>query len=68
MAADPGDFTDVHHLTCCDDDVALCGKDVSAEPECDPGCANPPCPLCATILAEGQPCAVADCEPQEAGQ
>ena len=56
---------EVHHFTCCDDDVAMCGQDVSAEPECGPGCTNTSCPLCATLLKDGQPCAVPGCRPQE---
>lgn len=46
----------VNHLTCCDDDVALCGADVSAEPECGPGCDCVPCPLCQLMQDSGIPC------------
>jgi hypothetical protein len=51
---------DVHHLLCCDPDVAMCGQDVSGHPFTD-GVGEIPCPLCRTVLAERQPCPVADC-------
>lgn len=56
-----GDDDGMHHLTCCDDDTAMCGKDVAAVPFCDEGHEDPPCPVCAYVKESGLPCPVSGC-------
>lgn len=56
--APAGSSADVLHLTCCDDDVAMCGEDVSKHEWADDG---PPCPLCKLVQDEGLPCPVTGC-------
>lgn len=58
--ADIGDDFDVIHTPCCDEDVAICGEDLTGEPwvEDDEGI---PCPLCETALADDALCPVRGC-------
>ena len=52
--------TDLIHLVCCDDTLALCGVRTLAE-WTDLGPDDPHCPLCALLWDEGLPCSVAGC-------
>ncbi len=47
-----GTCGDINHLVCCDDDIAMCGQDVSQELWCAPGCRHVVCPLCASVAWE----------------
>lgn len=49
------------HLWCCDENVALCGLDLTGY-EDDPDSDEPVCALCAIAYAEGMPCPVPGCE------
>ena len=49
------------HYTCCDDNVAMCGLDVTGfrfVPDDDPA---PDCKYCVYAMDEGLPCPVAGC-------
>lgn len=46
---------ELHHLTCCDDDIAICGADVSGQ-EWSNGDGAAPCLDCARAHANGEPC------------
>lgn len=50
----------VKHLSCCDEDVALCGLDIS-DYEFNDDDDVPICPLCAYVDDEGLPCPVPGC-------
>jgi len=56
------DGTDLNHIYCCDPDTALCGTDVSGQPETDLDEAN--CVVCLDL--EDQPCCPT-CPDQGAG-
>lgn len=52
-----------HHLYCCDENLALCGADLSGTEEtgdCDEATC-PVCPLCAIADEEGMRCPVPGC-------
>jgi hypothetical protein len=56
------DDEELHHWTCCDDGIAVCGLDVSKEAPCGGKCRNTPCPLCRLVLDEGLPCTIPGCQ------
>ena len=49
------------HICCCDEDLALCGKDVSGLPVTDDSDPDPLCVVCEAVMAGGMPCPAADC-------
>jgi hypothetical protein len=49
---------DLRHVVCCDDDVALCGLDVSGDDWSGEG---PVCVPCEIEWKTGPPCPAADC-------
>lgn len=53
LARSEGGTTDITHVWCCDPDVALCGEDVSTEPEVPDG-VGIDCVVCVDL--EDQPC------------
>ena len=56
---DPGD---VDHYYCCDDDIALCGADLTGMEYMDRG-PDWDCPLCVLVLDADEPCGVPGCKP-----
>jgi hypothetical protein len=56
------DDPEVDHLTCCDDDIAMCGEDLSGAEWCESPGDRPVCPLCALVAEDGLPCPVKGCE------
>ena len=54
------DDPDIYHLTCCSEDVAMCGKDVS-DAEWADGDDGTMCPLCRLVAEDGLPCPVKGC-------
>lgn len=54
---------DICHLWCCNEDVAMCGADITGEPPCphpdDEDC--PACPMCSLVEDEALPCPVPGC-------
>jgi hypothetical protein len=52
----------VDHIYCCDEEVSLCGMDISGEPEVEPG-THPTCPLCVWASEACGPCGVPGCQP-----
>lgn len=55
-----GHDDDLHHVTCCDDDIAMCGLDVTDVPWGD-GEGEVLCPLCAIAEEEDLACPVPGC-------
>ncbi|MEU3452128.1 hypothetical protein ABZ671_00595 [Micromonospora sp. NPDC006766] len=53
---------EVEHYYCCDENVAMCGLDLTGAPEVEPG-GGPVCPLCHLAWDEGRPCPVPGCRP-----
>jgi hypothetical protein len=66
-APDVGLSTDVDHLVCCDEDVALCGVDVAGQRVCPEDCGHPTCPMCALMSAEDIPCRDPGCSYRDGG-
>lgn len=59
--ATPSDVDDdITHTTCCDDNVAICGEDVSAA-EWVEGRGDKPCPMCELAIAERWLCPAFGC-------
>lgn len=60
-----GDLTvdDVDHLYCCDENVAMCGVDLTDVAEEVFGEDDPLCPMCALVDETGMPCPVPGCQP-----
>lgn len=53
---------DVCHAWCCDEDLAMCGHDMTDEEDCghaDGAC--PRCPMCALMGEEERPCPSPEC-------
>jgi hypothetical protein len=55
------DDDDFDHIICCDDNVAMCGRDVTLD-EWSENEENPECPLCTYLWDSGLPCPVAGCK------
>lgn len=53
---------DVDHYYCCDDDIGLCGADLTGMAYMDRG-PDWDCPLCVLVLEAGTPCGVPGCQP-----
>jgi hypothetical protein len=57
-----GEDDDLHHIWCCDPDVAVCGVDLTGVPDAgDVGDGVQVCPLCALAWDGGLPCPVPGC-------
>lgn len=52
---------DLDHFYCCDENVAMCGVDLTGVPEADN--VGDLCPLCALVNESGLPCPVRGCQP-----
>jgi hypothetical protein len=54
---------DICHLWCCDEDIAMCGEDITGHPQCPhDGIENCiVCPMCGLAEDEGLPCPVPGC-------
>ena len=50
------------HLVCCDANITLCGQPLTGGDDYAEDDATPPCPLCALIDEQQQPCGAPDCE------
>jgi hypothetical protein len=61
-----GGSPEVCHLWCCDENVAMCGLDISGE-RYDLDGEDPDCPLCAIADEEGLPCPVPGCRGDAGG-
>jgi hypothetical protein len=59
-----GDDTDLCHLTCYDDNIAMCGLDVTGHDWIGDNVDLPPCLLCDYIDRENLPCPIAGCQPE----
>jgi hypothetical protein len=51
---------DETHIVCCDDNVAMCGADVTGTPWVE---SDDVCPLCELVEDEDLPCPVPGCDP-----
>jgi len=58
MAAPPA--PELHHLTCCDDDTAMCGADVTGQEWCEED-REPRCEPCYRVNEQRLPCTVPGC-------
>jgi hypothetical protein len=54
---------DIDRFYCCDEDVAMCGLDLSGVPETPVDDPSRDCPLCVLVLQQGLPCPVRGCQP-----
>lgn len=54
-----GPRDDFHHWWCCDDNVALCGADLTNVPVTEQE--EPICPACEVVRRTKTPCPVAGC-------
>jgi hypothetical protein len=57
----PGADADIVHLTCCDYNLARCGKDVTDEPEVFDSTEDEQCEICSNRSRLGAPCADPGC-------
>ena len=58
---DDGDWC---HLTCCDDNLAMCGLDVTDHEQISDDENVTECPYCAAVRDAHRPCPVTGCTPQ----
>lgn len=58
---------DRHHIVCCDDDIAICGQDVSQHAWSD-GKGTAQCQTCRRMERDGEPCPVPGCDPKDRPQ
>jgi hypothetical protein len=49
------------HLFCCDEDIAMCGADLTDQDVQERDDDTPVCPMCALVEDEGLPCPVPEC-------
>jgi hypothetical protein len=61
VAQPSGGEPDLQHVICCDDDLAMCGKDVTGEIWASDEEASEFCPLCFLAEEQGLPCPVPGC-------
>lgn len=56
-----GGSPDLQHITCCDDDLAMCGQDVTGHVWASDEEAERFCPMCFLVEEEGLPCPAPGC-------
>jgi hypothetical protein len=61
LPAAPDATGDVIHLWCCDENISMCGLDITDEPEVQPEEDEVLCPMCALVEDEGLPCPAPGC-------